>query len=567
MFTFRDYRQISLWREYPELIKIAFVFRYVSLIITSLFYLLGDEGHSLSRKVVIVCSISASALILNYLYIKSEQSRKSTILLVLIETIGNSIILIPSGGLSSPYVWYSLNTILISAVKLNTKFCWLNLLIYLFNSTYIANFVNGNVNFFRVVIKESNLILSFILITGVILLLSKYAQENEIKSSNLKLANNQLLSANRKIKESMNHIMELYKSVELFTAQENSRGLIDLITDYCSRVIGTDTVIFKSLINGDNVILTNTKINNLEEKISMQLQNNYISVLNSDRPIQLIICDVKYIFTSVRNNYKCFGILGIDMESILKENDEEEVIEQLKLIANLSSIILEKFELQQITEDLLINAEQNRIADEIHDGTLQRLFGTSCGIYEITKRLRKSTINIEKDLDFIRKSINDIMKDLRETIYGLSWKKNGVNNFLVEIENFLSDMKKLNNINIEFNLSGSDEVLSLKQKKAIYRIICEGTSNAIRHGKARDIYITLSLEKDYIVLEIVDNGVGFNINELEIENKMGLGIKNIRSLVHSLRGDIHFNSSVGRGTILEITVSNNGEQLLKEEVV
>ncbi|QUH25264.1 sensor histidine kinase [Serpentinicella alkaliphila] len=567
MLEIKEYRKISLLQGYPEFIKITFIFRYLTLLITSLFYLFGSVEHSFLRKWIIIFCISLSAIVLNLLYIKSEQSKYNTIVLILIETIGNSAILIPSGGLNSPYVWYSLNTILVAAVKLDYKVCWLNLAIYLFNSTYITNLlVNEQVNLFEAFVKESNLILSFVLITGVILLLAKYAQENEEKTNNLKIANSKLIYANHRIKESMNHIMDLYKSVELFASQENSRDLINIITEYCNKVIRTETVIFMSQTKGITPITIRSEMEQLDKKIANELQSKNICLANCET-LEHIINDKRFLFVSVGNNCKNFGAIGIDLDSSLKINTEEEVVEQLKLVANLSSILFEKFELQQFAEELLINKEQNRIADEIHDGTLQRLFSTSCGIYETIKRLKKSSlIDIERDLNIIRKSLNETMRELRETVYGLSWKKNGENNFIAQILNFINDTKVLNNINIEFSLNGSDEMLSLKQKKALYRIICEGTSNAIRHAKATNIYIILTLDREYTTLEIIDNGVGFDIKRVESENKMGLGIGNIRNLVNTLRGDIYFNSSIGGGTIIEITVSNNENLLVKEEV-
>lgn len=536
-----------------------------------MFYIFGDVRHSTARKVIIVGCISISALILNYLYIKSGESKFYNSVLILIETIGNSFILIPSGGLNSPYVWYALNTILISAVKLDKKYCWLNLFVYLFNSTCMVGYIlHADTNFIPMIMKESNLILSFILTTAVIILLSKYAKLNEEKNKSLLYANTELKCANEKIKGSINHIMDLYKSVQLFTSQENTNELLSLIIEYCKNVIKTDTVIFKSLENDDDSIIIKTEKRGFGNQFEKEMLQKWKVIEDSEKSFEIYIDARKYIFITIRNGYKSFGILGIDLTSCIDKNNEEDILEQLNVVANLSSTVLEKFHLQQVSEGLLINQEQNRIADEIHDSTLQRLFSTSCGIYETIKKLRKSNVyEIETELNTIRKSINNIMKELRETVYGLSWSKNGSNNFIIDIESYISEVRMLTRANIEFSINGNNELLSMEQKKAIYRVICEGIGNAIKHGKAKYIKVILSVEREHTVLELTDNGIGFDLNNAETDHKLGLGIKNMYNLIYSLNGTIELDSQLGLGTKINIEIPNNNNvlELYKEEVV
>ena len=110
---------------------IILIYRFMSLLITSIFYLLNNTEHG--RKLFIIGSISISAVILSYLYLKFENSKKSIVVLLIIETVGNSIILIPSGGINSPFIWYSINTILSTAIFLKGVYVWINLSIYLLN--------------------------------------------------------------------------------------------------------------------------------------------------------------------------------------------------------------------------------------------------------------------------------------------------------------------------------------------------------------------------------------------------------------------------------------------------
>ncbi|MGI6227148.1 MAG: sensor histidine kinase, partial [Peptococcales bacterium] len=234
----------------------------------------------------------------------------------------------------------------------------------------------------------------------------------------------------------------------------------------------------------------------------------------------------------------------------------------------LSSIVLEKFELEKVNEKLLVSQEQNRIANEIHDSALQRLFGLSCGIYTLMKKLDSlAVIQIEEELILMQRSINNILKELRSIIYGLSWKKDGKNNFIEELKNYIEETKRLNNIDISLNIIGDDELLSCLQKKAIYRIISEGISNAIHHGQADKVEVILRIENNITILQVIDNGIGFELNQLDKDREQGLGLKNIEYLVNSLQGFIDLQSMPRKGTKLLINFPNKSLSISEEEVV
>jgi len=564
------YRKVFYPKELPEIVRVMFLYRYVSLTITSLFYLLANINHSVERKAFIIICIALSSLLLNYLYMKNRNSTAKVKLLVLIETLGNTFILIPSGGLNSPYVWYSLNTILIASIELKRKYAWINLFIYLFGSTWLSYllFNLDEVSFLSLIKEKSNLILSFTLITLAMQLLAKYLRAIQEEGIKLSQTNYKLTEANHKIKDSLNYIMELYDAVQLFTTLKNKKDLIQLIKEYTRKITKSEMVIFYELTDYKNKIIVKTGQANLclEERLKLEISEKWSEIINSKTPLQLIIDKRKFIFVPVKSDYMVFGILGIEIISN-EESMYQDNIDQLQFLAHLSSIVLERFRLEQVNERLLVSEEQNRIANELHDSALQRLFGISCGMYSLIKNLQETTVTeIEKELNTMQSALDNTMKELRLVIYGLSWKKDGVNNFIADTQKYIEEIKLLNNIEINLNITGTDEILSYPQKKAIYRIICEGISNALHHGRASEIEVILRIETSVTLLQVIDNGIGFNINHLKNNEEQGLGLRNIRYLVNSLNGTIDLQSKPVKGTRLQITLPNN-PNFTKGEVV
>lgn len=564
----KDDNKIYLIKSKSEESKIIFIYRYFSLIITSFFYFTNNSVHSFSQKLFIVVCISISSIILSYLYLKNENSKKNIKFLVLIEIIGNSFILIPSGGLTSPFVWYALNTILISALLLNKRYSWINMIVYLLLQASVVYFFDkGEIGLLELIDNESNLILSFILITAAIQLWARYVRRIKENGKRLSETNNQLILANKKIKESIDYIMDLYQTVHIFNNQGNKNSLIRLLIDYTKKITKSNTAFFYDIYNNTDTITTDEE-NSIIESLKNNLLENLKNIDCSKLPIEIQIENKKFLVAAVKSSYKDYGLLGFGISNCDEEPINQENTYQIKFLSELSSIVFEKFYLEEVSQRLLITEEQNRIADEIHDSVLQRLFSMSCGIFVLMNNLEKQSYDKTKEeLNIIRSSTNKAMKELRSTIYGLSWKKNGLNSFETDITNYIDDIKRLNNVEITFDIFGNHELINSKQKKALYRIICEGISNAVRHGKANDINVSLDVQADMSLLNIYDNGIGFELARVLEDKSKGLGINNIHYLVDSLKGQIKIDSQPGKGTKIEIIIPNESHIIRKEVVV
>ena len=566
------YREIKSLIKQSESVKMLVIYRWISLAITSIFFLLyGLNEYFLGRKIFIIGCISLSSIILNYLYVENEGLDGNIKLLIITETIGNSLILIPSGGLNSPYVWYAINTILIASIRLGPGYCWVNLFVYLFNSTYISRFIwEDRGSFTRVLAGESNLILSFILITAIIQILSKHLKGIEEKNLKLLDLNNQLTLANKMVQDNMDYLMELYQTVGIFSAQENLNEFVELILNYSRRILKGNTFIYLHPLikKTQETIKLKNGCMELDEEMLDEISKNWDMIVNSEGPIKISVDGRGLFLTCIRCNYKVYGVLGTDIAEKNDGSHDIHIMEQLKFLGSLSAMTLKKFELDQVNEELLINQEKNRIANEIHDGILQKLFGISCSIFEAIRQLdADGSSKIGAELNMVRGCINNVMKDLRTTIYGLSWKKDGINNFIVNIDNYISEIEMLNNIKIDFNIEGNHELLSIMHKKAIYRIICESVGNAVRHGRSKYVRVRLSIDANIISLEIIDRGIGFEFPEMDKDGLRGMGIRNIHQLVNSLNGVIDFKSRLGQGTLINIMIPNGMRKMCKEEAL
>ncbi len=565
LFSTLIIKEKIFFKDKTEESRILVAYRFISLIITSFFYMINYPEHELIRKVMIILCLLVSSIILSYLYPIYEKSQLNIKLLIIIETISNALLLIPSGGIKSPFIWYSLNTILICFIFLNKKYGWINFLVYLLSyGIIIKYFTDNSINILTGLKDESNLLLSLIMIIIAIQFLVTSLKITKEGSKKLESTNNQLETANCMLLESIDHIKDLYQSVNILSNQGNKEGIIKLSYEHIKKITKTSTVFYYDIDNDSNKMISfddNDILISLEENI---LENKEI-ILESDNPFEISISNSKFLIVHVGNNYATYGLLGMEVT-----NDKESIIYknyayQLQFLSELLSSVFERLKLEEVSESLLITEEQNRIADELHDSVLQRLFSLSCGMYATIKNINNYKINdITKELNQFREILDSTMKELREKIYGLSWKKSGSNSFSIDIKKYIEDVKKLNQVSIPFSIRGNMEILSTEQKKALYRMICEGIGNAVRHGKAKNIEIILDISADRIFLSISDDGTGFDLKRVMDDSTRGLGIHNLNYLTEILRGEINIESQSGRGTTLEILLLN---VILKGEAV
>lgn len=554
------FNRINLLKGATEEVKVLYLYRYISLIITSFFYLIGRSEASFTSRIIVIVCLSMASTVLSYIYIKYQGEKNVVKVLIIIETIGNTLVLIPTGGLSSPYLWYSLNTVLVTAYYFNMVFCALNVFFYLACSAGISflGFTNqqNDVAAADILLYNSNLVLSFILIAVAVQLLIALTKKLNIERKAIFEVNNQLMDANKRIQGSIEYVMSLYQVVYSLINIRNKSRLINTILYYTKEITKASATFFYLLSDKkDNELETNEDIS-LEtktiilEEIKKQLE---AIIKSSNTPVDLNIDNRVFKVIIAKSESKIYGVLGIELNRGNKDALYVETISQLKFLSSLISIVLERLALEEINEGLLIAEEQNRIAREIHDSVCQRIFAINCMVHTLKQKCDKVPFDeLKKEFDFIGLSLNKANKELRTTIYDLSLKGKQSTSFREEIENYIREIAKLNGISISFKMSGNQELLDQNLKKAVYRIISESIGNSARHGKCNKVQIILHVLKEFINLQIDDDGIGF---DMETRTK-GLGIQNMFDIVNYSNGQISIESLPGKGTSISILIPN-----------
>lgn len=551
-------------------VGLLLLFRYISLVATSLFYL--TSMHSpLFFKMGVVFSLSFAAWMTTDLqkkYLNNDAILKS---LVLTETIGLTLLLIVTGGITSPFIWYALNPVLVAASFLTASFCWSALTFFLGSATLIAHFMYKIDNLLVLLSDKSYFYLVCFLITILVRLFSELTKELDAKASQLKvqqeklqLANDNLSETNAKYLQTLEHVMSLYRLMENFDAKKSPKNLAKEITNSLMNCTESDEAFFwLTDLDDKNSYLTNTTAN---KSLESDLKKDWLSFRRIRGTFTRKIRNELYCMKIIRAS-DLIGVVGIKISSSSGAKQTFLLNRSFEFIAELSEMMLERMHLDQMMDQMIVIEEQNRIANEIHDSVSQRLFGIVLALHSLQmKSQHMSAEQLQEEYRFLSQSANKTIKELRAAIFRLSSMKKGEKPFLVRLKKYLDEFSKLNDVKIDYEIAGDEALISDKLKQGLYRIVCEACGNAVRHGECNVITLRLSIVGNKTALTVSDDGVGIHTRYDESKKEKGIGLLNMQSIVKSFAGTFTIDSVRNAGTAVRIEIPNS-VQLEEEEVL
>ena len=155
------------------------------------------------------------------------------------------------------------------------------------------------------------------------------------------------------------------------------------------------------------------------------------------------------------------------------------------------------------------------------------------------------------------KILKDIINELRNMIYNLRPMSFDDIGFDVTVERALDKFKASNNVRCNFKILGEPYVIDSLVSLTLLRVIQEACSNSIKHGNASEIDVVLKYDTENLILNIKDNGDGFNtstIPETTRNDNSGFGLSMMKERIYLLSGKLEIISKPGEGCETIVTV-------------
>lgn len=294
---------------------------------------------------------------------------------------------------------------------------------------------------------------------------------------------------------------------------------------------------------------------NLEKIQSIsEMQTKYETELKEQ---QIVVLDNQNRTKTAQRNVLLAGLLvlliaaiGIVYSYIQKNKiaKQNEKIAQQKL-----DTVMDEQEIK--TYNAMLNGQEEeriRIANDLHDrlgsmlSTIKLMFGSLEEKIDVVQEENKIQYTKANNL------IDEACVEVRRISHNLGAGMIANYGLAQSLEDLCETVNHTGKINCRLLTYNMDEGLPLKFEVELYRIVQEVVNNALKHAEATQITIQLNRLESELSLNIEDDGKGFDVDEKEQTEGMGLG--SLKKRAEKLNGTLFIDSEIGKGTITIVEI-------------
>jgi signal transduction histidine kinase len=203
-------------------------------------------------------------------------------------------------------------------------------------------------------------------------------------------------------------------------------------------------------------------------------------------------------------------------------------------------------ELLEIAEN-----ERRRIGFDLHDDIGQKLMGVSLLLKAVETNLTHKKMPESAQVLRVQELVGQIVNHTHDLAHCFSSMDAEGEDLRELLKKLIANVKKTFHIATELQAPEKMPELQPNNVLQLYKIAQEALSNAIKHGKARKISITLAQKDGRLILKIENDGVPFPTT-YKPTNRMGLRIMNYRA--HTMEGTLDISPAEVSGTVVTCVV-------------
>ncbi len=255
----------------------------------------------------------------------------------------------------------------------------------------------------------------------------------------------------------------------------------------------------------------------------------------------------QFVCLPLTSGEKMIGVLGT-----AKRGDEpfdDRSIQLLTAVGNWAGLAIENSRLHSNARRLAVLEERDRIGMDMHDGVIQSVFGVGLSLENIYHLVEENPNQAKDGIKLAIDGLNQSIRDLRTYILDLRPRQLGEENLLVGLRRLLTEYR-VNTLS-EAMLNGKESDLSkLQQRDALifFHICQEALANTAKHARAKRVSVNLWTTPERILMEIEDNGKGFNLDKMSMT--LGHGLSNMHTRIRNAGGEVEITSAPDEGTTI-----------------
>jgi signal transduction histidine kinase len=190
--------------------------------------------------------------------------------------------------------------------------------------------------------------------------------------------------------------------------------------------------------------------------------------------------------------------------------------------------------------------ERDRIARDLHDLVIQRVFGAGMRLSSMVPAMPAATGDRLRD---VVEELDNVIADIRTTIFDLTAQEVAGRGLRTDVLELTNDAAERLGYRPQVRFIGAVDTIADREVADQYlAVLRESLSNVVRHADATAVEVTVSADSKELVLVVADNGTGVDPDSPPAS---GFGLRNMEARAASLGGVCRVRPNVPRGTVLE----------------
>jgi signal transduction histidine kinase len=244
-----------------------------------------------------------------------------------------------------------------------------------------------------------------------------------------------------------------------------------------------------------------------------------------------------------------------DKETADEFSDEDQ--ELIELLAPHAALAMENARLYERNRELSIVEERNRLARELHDSLVQKLFGIVLAAEAAATLLERDSGAAREQVERLRGLASEAVGELRSVVFQLRPAEIETEGLAAALRKQVELLRRAHRREIGLELTGTPR-LHPGVDEEVFRIAQESLNNALRHAGADRIDLRLDERPDGLRLAVVDDGVGFDPDDPGLRARR-LGLTSMEERARGLGARLEIASAPGRGTTIALEVACDGD--------
>lgn len=204
---------------------------------------------------------------------------------------------------------------------------------------------------------------------------------------------------------------------------------------------------------------------------------------------------------------------------------------------------------------LAATEERNRLARDIHDSLGHYLTVVNVQLEKALAFREKAPEEALKSVIDAKRLASEALSDVRNSMSALR-NTDQTFNLQIALEKLVANVCAIG-CNVELQFRGQEDHFPNTQLYALFRAAQEGLTNIQKHANASAVMLQVCLKDDHALLELVDDGEGFDttsLEELASNPDRSFGLQGVQERMEIVRGSLSIDSEPGQGTTLRVTV-------------